>query len=383
MLYNRFFENRKDEEKYIKEVKSFISDVYQDKYEKEDLKEKIESYYMRVTRVTSNYRMEVGRFTRIIENWDSHNTPQDTIMKMITSEYKTKVELLKAKEIAENMLSIWMELCEELDRIRAENRNFNKTLCFSNIRELIKENPDVKIGQIESAAGIRLGYMSRLEKGDNAAEPSVEFIVTAAKLLNVSVDTLISVDLANLTATEKYLVNFIEKLKSDTLNEKLNWNTETEFQLNRQLVDCNGVSTHPLLTLETYYRQTECEYPEEVTDNVYVSKTFGPNTRINGDCFNLKLKNGSTFYLMNIVKDVHRVNDKSAFVKEAVMYVPHGKTQVLATTQDEYPIAQLLEELYVIVKERMIHPQVNNDVMNVIDAFMKNDFADDPDALPF
>ena len=383
MLYNRFFENRKEEENYIKEVKSFISDVYQDKYEKEDLKEKIESYYMRVTRVTSNYRMEVGRFTRIIENWDNNNIPKDTIIKMLSSEYPTKIELLKAKETAENMLSIWMELCEELDRIRAENRNFNKTLCFSNIRELIKENPDVKIGQIESAAGIRLGYMSRLEKGDNAAEPSVEFIVTAAKLLKVSVDTLISVDLANLTHTEKYLVNFIEKLKSDTLNEKLNWNTETEFQLNRQLVDCNGVSTHPLFTLETYYRQTECEYPEEVTDNVYVSKTFGPNTSINGDCFNLKLKNGSTFYLMNIVKDVHRVNDKSAFVKEAVMYVPRGKTQVLATTQDEYPIAQLLEELYVIVKERMIHPQVNNDVMNVIDAFMKNDFADDSDALPF
>jgi len=383
MLYNRFFENEEQEEEYKNKVKSFISDVFQDKYKKEDIKEKIESYYMRVTRITSNYRIEVGRFNRIIEEWKGNNRPKDLIEKMLSSDYNTKAELLIDKEKAENKLNVWMNLCEDLDKIRTENRNFNKNLCFSNIRELLKDNPDVKIGQIESAAGIRLGYMSRLEKGDNAAEPSVEFIVTAAKLLNVSVDTLISVDLANLTPTEKYLVSFIEKLKSDTLQDKINWSVETQYDLDRYGVDYNGNSNHPLFSLETFYRQSEIEYPDQVTENVYVSKTFGPNTCIHGDCFNLRLKNGSTFYLMDLVKDVHRTGDKSAFVKEAVMYVPRGKTQVLATTHDEYPIGQLLEELYSTVEERMKHPQVNNDVMNAIDAFMKDDLEDDPEDLPF
>jgi len=378
MLVDRFFEDKNAEIKYRDKVKGFLTTVHLGNYQKED----VESYYLRVTRITQGYRMEATRLKRALENWD--NTPKATIVKMLSSKYNTKAELLKDLEETEKALNEWMELCEELDKIRTANRNFNKSLCFSNIRELIKDNPDVKIGQIEKEAGIRLGYMSRLEKGDNAAEPSVEFIVTAAKLLNVSVDTLISVDLANLTSTEKYLVSFIEKLKSDTIMEKINWNVETEFELDRQLVDCNGVSTHPLLSLETFYRQTECEYPEEVTDNVYVSKTFGPNTSIHGDCFNLRLKNGSTFYLMNIAKDVHYTNDKSAFVKEAVMYVPRGKTQVLATTQDEYPIGQLLEELYSTIKERMKHPQVNNDVMTAIDAFMKDDLEDDPEEpLPF
>lgn len=378
MLVDRFFEDKNAEIKYRDKVKGFLTTVNLGNYQKED----VESYYLRVTRITQGYRMEATRLKRALENWD--NTPNATIVKMLSSKYNTKAELLKDLEETEKALNEWMELCEELDKIRTANRNFNKSLCFSNIRELIKDNPDVKIGQIEKEAGIRLGYMSRLEKGDNAAEPSVEFIVTAAKLLNVSVDTLISVDLANLTSTEKYLVSFIEKLKSDTIMEKINWNVETEFELDRQLVDCNGVSTHPLLSLETFYRQTECEYPEEVTDNVYVSKTFGPNTSIHGDCFNLRLKNGSTFYLMNIAKDVHYTNDKSAFVKEAVMYVPRGKTQVLATTQDEYPIGQLLEELYSTIKERMKHPQVNNDVMTAIDAFMKDDLEDDPEEpLPF
>lgn len=371
MWSRRFFENKVSEVDYKKQVRGFITTVRLGNYQKEE----IETYYQRVTRIASEYRVEAMRLRKASEAWDT--TPESTIIEMLSSKYKTKAELLTDLENTEKDLNEWMELCEELDKIRNENKNFNKTLCFSNIRELIKENPDVKIGQIESAAGIRLGYMSRLEKGDNAAEPSVEFIVTAAKLLNVSVDTLISIDLANLTPTEKYLVNFIEKLKSDTLNDKLNWNVETEFELNRQLVDCNGDSMHPLFNLETFYRQTETDYPEEVTENVYFSKTFGPNTCINGDCFNLRLKNGSTFYLMNIVKDVHRSDDNNAFVKEAVMYVPRGKTQVLATTHDEYTIAKLLEELYLIVKEQMNHPRVNDDVMNAIDAFMKNDFKDD------
>ncbi len=361
-------------------IKGFIEVAKQGHVEKEEVLD----YYQLASRKVGEFRMKSMRIKGLINNWGEDLDDPRGIYKAIVSKYNTKAEAIADQEIMKNEMKEWMNLCEELDAIRNQHKNFNKTICFSNIRELLKDNSDVKIGQIEKEAGIRLGYMSRLEKGDNAAEPSVEFIVTAAKLLNVSVDTLISVDLANLTSTEKYLVSFIEKLKSDTIQEKIYWNVETQFDLDRQLVDCNGESTHPLFSLETYYRQSECEYPEEVTDNVYVSKTFGPNTSINGDCYNLRLKNGSTFYLMNIVKDVHRVGDNSAFVKEAVMYVPRGRTQVLATTQDDYPIGHLLEELYSTVKDRMKHPQVNNDVMTAIDAFMKDDLEDDPEEpLPF
>ena len=86
---------------------------------------------------------------------------------------------------------------------------------------------------------------------------------------------------------------------------------------------------------------------------------------------------------MDIVKDVHRTNDKSAFAIEAVMYVPGGRTQVLATTKDEYPIGNLLTNLHIAVKENMKHPQVNKEAMYAIDAFMKDDLTDDPEELPF
>lgn len=302
----------------------------------------------------------------------------------LAEEYGTEEDILARYKTLENERNQWASYLTQLEALIGEYKNFNKTLCFSNIRELLRQNSDVKIGQIEKEAGIRLGYMSRLEKEGNTAEPSMEFIVTAAKLLKVSIDTLISVDLTGLTPTEQYIVSFFDKLKSDTLKDKLDWNRETAFNLNRMESDINGCVYHPLFAEETFYEETECEYPEEVTRIVFNSKTFGPRTYICGDCFNLRLKNGTTLYLMDIEKSVHRTGDASAFAKEAWMSVPHKGCQLLVASQDDTPVAPLLEVLFSTVKERMEHPKVNNDVMYAIDSFMKDDIEDDDtDECPF
>lgn len=302
----------------------------------------------------------------------------------LAEEYGTEEDILARYKTLENERNQWASYLTQLEALIGEYKNFNKKLCFSNIRELLRQNSDVKIGQIEKEAGIRLGYMSRLEKEGNTAEPSMEFIVTAAKLLKVSIDTLISVDLTGLTPTEQYIVSFFDKLKADTLKDKLDWNRETAFNLNRMESDINGWVYHPLFAEETFYEETECEYPEEVTRIVFNSKTFGPRTYICGDCFNLRLKNGTTLYLMDIEKSVHRTGDASAFAKEAWMSVPHKGCQLLVASQDDTPVAPLLEVLFSTVKERMEHPKVNNDVMYAIDSFMKDDIEDDDtDECPF
>lgn len=163
-----------------------------------------------------------------------------------------------------------------------------------------------------------------------------------------------------------------------------NWNRETAFNLNRMEPDMNGFVYHPLFAEETFYEETDCEYPQEVTRIVFNSKTFGPKTYIAGDCFNLRLKNGTTLYLMDIEKSVHKVGDPSAAAKEAWMYVPSKGSQLLVASQDDTPVAPFLELLFSTVKERMEHPKVNKDVMYVIDSFMKDDIKDDDtDECPF
>lgn len=213
----------------------------------------------------------------------------------IVEQYGSVEEIRSKYKALVKERNAWAHLLTQLEELQPSTKNFNKSLCFSNIRELLRQNPDVKIGQIEKEAGIRLGYMSRLEKEGNKSEPSMEFIVTAAKLLKVSLDTLVSVNLTGLTPTEQYIVNFFDKLKADTIADKLDWNIESADYLNRLETDMNGYVDHPLFSLETFYEEGECEYPDEVTRVVFTSRSFGPKTFICGNCYNLRMKNGQPF----------------------------------------------------------------------------------------
>ena len=98
-----------------------------------------------------------------------------------------KEDLLDAKERLESAVEDKNAECADLAHYLTnitdaldDFKNFNKYTCFNNIRALLKVNPDVKIGMIEKEAGVRLGYMSRLEKPDNSSEPTLEFVATAA-----------------------------------------------------------------------------------------------------------------------------------------------------------------------------------------------------------
>lgn len=261
-------------------------------------------------------------------------------------------------------------------------KNFNKYICFANIRELLKGSA-VKIGQIEKEAGCQLGYMSRLEKPGTSNEPSAEFIVTAAKMLNASLDTLITVNLAEMTPTERYLVSFFEKLQKDTIADKLGWMIETADNLANLEADMNGYVDHPLFGYETFYEEGETEYPEEVSRIVFVSDSFGPRTAINGDCYHLKLKGGSVLYLMDICKSFYHVGEPDTLAKEIWMFTPGNGVQMLANSRGTSPLSPMVNALVSTVAERMKHPRVKKEVKSVIDAFMQDDFGSEDEELPF
>lgn len=358
-------------------IRGFIATASLGLCHKEDVVEKCQFVEDKIDDLNSR----LGELEDAAQRWNATSDSKETYE--LAENYGTVADIHARYKILEKERDVWSDYLTKLELLINECKNFNKKLCFSNIRELLRQNPDVKIGQIEKEAGIRLGYMSRLEKEGNTSEPSMEFIVSAAKLLKVSIDTLVSTDLTALTPTEQYIVNFFDKLKADTLKDKLDWNRETAFNLNRIEPDMNGWIYHPLFAEETFYEESDCEYPEEVTRIVFNSKTFGPHTFICGDCFNLRLKNGTTLYLMDIERSVHMTADTSAYAKEAWMYVPHKGCQLLVASQDDTPVASLLELLFATVKERMEHPKINKDVMSAIDSFMNDDITDDIDDMPF
>lgn len=263
------------------------------------------------------------------------------------------------------------------------NIKFNKYRMFSNIRELLK-NSGVKIGQIEKEAGCQLGYMSRLDKPNSTSEPSVEFLITAAKMLGVSLDVLLFVELAELNSTEKYLLSFLEKLQKDTVDEKLEWKKETADSLNRLELDMNGYTGHPLFSFESFMEEGETEYPDQVERITFISNSFECHTYINGDCYNLRMKNGSVLYLMDISKSVYRKGDPDAFAKEVWMYTPGVGCSFIVSNRNVPQLAVLVDLLFSTVRDFMKHPQINKEVRFVIDAFLEGDLGtDDMDELPF
>lgn len=283
--------------------------------------------------------------------------------------------MMLCKEYEDGIKSLQQEL--------GDYRNFNKRRCFENIRFLLKEKTDVKIGQIEKEAGVSLGYMSRMEKPGNSSEPSAEFIVTAAKMLGVSLDLLALTDMAAMNPTEKYLATLMEKLNKDTIADKLEWHRDSADSLNRMETDMNGNIEHPLFSMETFYEETEMEYPEEVTRIVFTSHTFDCHTYINGECFRLNMKGDSTLYLMDISKSVHRVNDPNAYAKEIWINTPGVGTQFLTSNRDVSQLSELVEILFDTVKRGSKHPKIKKNIKSVLDAFIDHDDLGEDDNLPF
>lgn len=260
---------------------------------------------------------------------------------------------------------------------------FNKQLMLDNIYFMLKEFGK-KIGELEAEAGVSPGYISRTSK-DDKAKPGIDFIVKVAEALNTSVDTLLNIDLSGLTPTERYLISFIEKLKRDTADDKLEWIRSSADSLNRMECDMNGYVEHPLFSYETFMEQGEGDYPEEVSRVVFISHAFDVHTYITDDCFSLRLKNGAILYLMDFSKSIHRVNDLDAYAREIWMYKPQVGAQYMCSNRDNSPLAALVDDLYTVVKEFSKHPKIKKGLQEAIDAFMRDDLEDDDDngELPF
>lgn len=247
-----------------------------------DAKERLESAVEDKNAECADYEQAMQIIS--LEGKDS-NDPEE-VKRALESYGVTAITWDEIKELQEqrNKLAYFLtNITAALD----EFKNFNKYTCFNNIRALLKVNPDVKIGMIEKEAGVRLGYMSRLEKPDNSSEPTLEFVATAAKMLGVSIDFLISVNFDEVTPTEKYVLEFIKKIADDSKCEKLYWNRESNQRLNSytDIYSNYGPDPHPLqspadetMDCDGNYRAAcfySRFYPEnkvQVTGNVYLSR---------------------------------------------------------------------------------------------------------------
>ncbi|MBR6158454.1 MAG: helix-turn-helix transcriptional regulator [Lachnospiraceae bacterium] len=262
---------------------------------------------------------------------------------------------------------------------------FDKNTLFRNITYLLRKQGK-KIGELESEAGVSAGYISRTSK--DSTKPGIDFILKAAEALHISIDTLLRVELTNLTPTEDYLISFLKKLEEDTVNDKLDWKCESEGYLNNKIyIDEHGVCSHPLFENVTVsVNDDNTGYPVSLERIAFVSKAFEEETVIDGDCYNVRLKNGALLYIMKISKAHHIMGNRDRVTIEVWMTPKYSIGQYLCSTNDDPIIEMMICNLYTAISESVKHPKVSKDIKTIIDAFMNDDMEDDvpsSDDLPF
>lgn len=250
-------------------------------------------------------------------------------------------------------------------------KEFNKMLCLSNIYHLAKSK-NIKIGDLESAAGVSAGYISRLNKADTKTSPSIEMLAVVADMLGVSLDALLYHDFEVLTPTEKYMVDFLEKLQAKTVSHAQVWRRETYSRLQRVRHDTHGDPDHPLFEWAT--SDDDCA-PRRIVYNSLFREQEG--VFVADDGYILPFNGNEHLYLMKVGVPTEMDDRGKTFETEYELYLVDARWNVSivcsSTFEEESPYNQPLADLYTAAADSSKHPILESNVRSAIDNFMYED----------
>ena len=257
------------------------------------------------------------------------------------------------------------ELKEVEDALEAE-KNFKRAQFLKNFRIYLGKG-NVKIGDIEREAGVTAGYVSRLESGKISADPSVEFVLTAAKMLGLSVEQLVNEVYAELSPTEEYISRVLSNMIEDTKQDVLVWNTETEWELLGLEADCQGDTGHPLFTAA--FSEDNNGYHMDGTK--YNSRFTRMDGTMPAGCFyhTTLPSTKSKIYLTKIREDVF---GRDNVVLEMYMVDEHDHVKpVCADDKCCDHIKNKMGTLYKEIEMAASHLHIDDSVRNVFDMYME------------
>lgn len=108
---------------------------------------------------------------------------------------------------------------------------WNQELWLSNINALIKKTGK-SAREVETASGVAAGYISRVKTGRNNTV-SAKFLVDSADYLNIDIETLMTVNLAQKESERIFIIKTLDKLINNI--KKSNWKTWGESDLQLQV----------------------------------------------------------------------------------------------------------------------------------------------------
>lgn len=292
----------------------------------------------------------------------------DDISKNQAARINEEIESLQMEQARLNQRRKEIEIVigqMEQERKTVETRNFDKYPCLANIRALV-EQKGVKLGDIERAAGMTAGYMSRLEKEGNNSDPSVEFLVTAAKMLGVGLEELIYGKVGKLQPAEEKVFNFLQMLKRQTVSSKLFWQGwyGDDYQaLNPE--DEKAKKLHDSIPLLMVVNLNGRQYVS--VDSMFERKD---SVRLDGYCVSCDFSEDSRVIIMKCQENGILIQPNNFY--EVYMQGADNAYHPLLSTKKmtENQLSALVPALYEEARKTISDVRLTPDVESMIDAFM-------------
>ncbi|WP_273234228.1 helix-turn-helix domain-containing protein [Ileibacterium valens] len=141
---------------------------------------------------------------------------------------------------------------------------------FLNIEYLLKRI-GLKKADLETRAGYSPGYLSRFKNGDSNNLPSLSFVESLTKQLNIDFDILINTNIEHDEFSEEYVVKLLNKLINDTISGTLKWKSNCSFKklktIDRNSDDSLFYKKTVVIEMQNHPAIDEdgipCEQPEE------------------------------------------------------------------------------------------------------------------------
>lgn len=246
-------------------------------------------------------------------------------------------------------------------------QNIDKTLLARNIKYLA-EQKGIKIGALEDKIGVSTGYFSRLANEESKSGSSqLDIIFSAANVLKISINMLISTDLTSFTPNEKLLSDFFDVIQKNTTEEDLVWELESK----KMFDDDEYMFNHPLFCRDDY-------------DNFYYKSRFDKDASLSGDCFKCSI-NEKTLYLMSVFcKELNSNGFELYFVSRFSISQGLKKTLKQSISVEKickaYPksnLYNLINALYNDAAESSRHLKLSESVLSTIQGYIKQSSQDD------
>lgn len=258
---------------------------------------------------------------------------------------------------------------------------FDKRLCLSNIYYLTKTK-GLRLGDVETGAGVSPGYFSRLNKEDSSANPSIEVLVSVAETLGVTLDALCAFDYSSMTESEQFVASFLDKLIEKSRTGEAIWIRETMAEMSNIELDERCESSHPMFT--AIQENTIPDYQPHWRI-VYISPFFhGEEYHIVGDGFKLPMSDNNTLYLYPVTLSVEPEVPHTSREYDLCM-VKHFHVDPICRSSlyGNNTFKEILPKLYEAAGESNRHIGINDDTRRAINFFMTGTPYMEDEELPF